>query len=148
LGAYETTPDRLRAAVRGLTEAQLDAHVAGGGWTIRQTVVRALDTEVHYMDAIRRVLAEPGGELPAVDEPAWADALAPLTPLDDALDAFEAIRALAASMLRRLREEHWLHNGKHPVHGVRTVQQLVDGGAAEADRYIDHILSVRRTNTW
>ena len=45
-------PQRLRAAVAGLTEAQLDTPYREGGWTVRQVVHHVADS---HLNAVMRV---------------------------------------------------------------------------------------------
>ena len=56
-------PERLKAAVAGLTDPQLDTPYREGGWTVRQTVHHVADSHlnayVRFKPALTRRLASP-----------------------------------------------------------------------------------------
>jgi len=53
LADYYTARAQLVAALFGLTDEQLDAIPADGGWTIRKTVEHVLHADRHSIDALR-----------------------------------------------------------------------------------------------
>lgn len=60
LALFRSAPDRLEAALSGLTEAQLDLARAPGKWSIRQIVHHMTDSAVGAIAGLRYAIAEPG----------------------------------------------------------------------------------------
>jgi catechol 2,3-dioxygenase-like lactoylglutathione lyase family enzyme len=60
MARFERGPALLRAALEGLTEAQLDLARAPGKWTIRQIVHHMVDSASSSLVRILMALAEPG----------------------------------------------------------------------------------------
>jgi hypothetical protein len=52
------TPAKLRAAVNGLDEAQLDTPYREGGWTVRQVVHHVPDSHMNAFIRLRLALTE------------------------------------------------------------------------------------------
>ena len=52
VSAIQETPARLRAAVVGLTDAQLDTPYRPGGWTVRQVVHHLADSHMEHLRAL------------------------------------------------------------------------------------------------
>lgn len=60
LALFRSAPDRLDAALAGLTEAQLDLVRAPGKWAIRQIVHHITDSAIGSIARLRFGVAEPG----------------------------------------------------------------------------------------
>lgn len=60
LAAYRHGPDSLEAALAGLKDAHLDLTRAPGKWSIRQTVLHVVDSDLTSLHRIKFALAEPG----------------------------------------------------------------------------------------
>ncbi len=63
LAIYRDGPARLREAVYGLTDAQLDRPWAPGKWTLRQIVHHVVDSDLSTFEVIRMALALPGRQI-------------------------------------------------------------------------------------
>ncbi|MGE5589589.1 MAG: DinB family protein [Bacillota bacterium] len=57
---YRQGPDLLESALAGLSESDLDLVRAPGKWSIRQTVLHLVDSDLTTMNRIKFALAEPG----------------------------------------------------------------------------------------
>src|SRR6516164_3627695 len=74
------TPEKLRAAVKGLNEAQLDTPYREGGWTVRQVVHHVADSHMNAYIRLRLALTENEPTIRPYQEADWAK-------LDDAQHA-------------------------------------------------------------
>lgn len=63
LALYRTGPQRLAAALSGLSEAELDLERAPGKWSIRQIVHHLVDSDLATFQVIRMALALPGRQI-------------------------------------------------------------------------------------
>ena len=65
-------PERLRDAVDGLSESQLDTPYRDGGWTVRQVVHHIADSHANSYVRFKLALTEDGPTIKPYDEAAWA----------------------------------------------------------------------------
>src|SRR5450755_4133088 len=76
-----TTPAKMRAAVKGLNEAQLDTPYREGGWTVRQVVHHVPDSHMNAFIRLHIALTEDRPTIRPYEEARWAelaDAKAPI----------------------------------------------------------------------
>src|SRR6059058_805502 len=85
-------PARLRAAVAGLTAAQLDTPYRDGGWTVRQVVHHVPDSHLNAYTRLRLALTEETPTIRPYDEAACAK-LADVreTPLETSLTLLDVL---------------------------------------------------------
>src|SRR5579872_2820590 len=69
----EEAPNRLEAAVKGLSDAQLDTPYREGGWTVRQVVHHLADSHMNAYVRIRLALTETDPPVKAYDQTLWAE---------------------------------------------------------------------------
>src|ERR1019366_10391545 len=66
-------PARLRAAIAGLSDAQLDTPYRDGGWTVRQTVHHIADSHLNAYCRFRLALTEDAPTIKPYLETRWAE---------------------------------------------------------------------------
>ncbi|MCU0623131.1 MAG: hypothetical protein MUF53_04615 [Gemmatimonadaceae bacterium] len=145
---YRGAPDRLASAVRGLSDVQADQAGTVGAATIRLAIARLVDEELVSALLIRRLLAEPGVDLPDHDADAWLESAAGTVRLDAAVQAFAGLRRLSAELVRELPEPAWLHNAPHPRLGRLNLAQHFLSRTTETEAAIAEILAGRRARNW
>src|SRR5271170_406675 len=69
----EATPARLRAAIAGLSDSQLDTPYRPGGWTVRQVVHHVPDSHLNSYIRFRWALTEDEPTIKAYHEDRWAE---------------------------------------------------------------------------
>lgn len=102
---YEAAPERLRQALEGLKERDLDLFRAPEKWSIRQIVLHMVDSDATSLALVKFALAEPGRKFNAnpYDPDVWAEELGYANRRITAEVAlFEAIRGHIAGLLRHL----------------------------------------------
>jgi uncharacterized damage-inducible protein DinB len=131
--AYAAAPAKLRAAVTGLTGAELTARPGPGAWSILEVVVHLADSDSISIDRMKRILTEDDPPLLYADETAYVVRLhTHEQDIEDALTLLEVGRRQWARVLRRLPDEAFARTGQHNRRGTVTLGGLV------AD-YIEHI---------
>src|SRR5512143_899579 len=73
LNDIEQTPARLRAAVRGLTDKQLDTPYREGGWTVRQVIHHVPDSHMNSYIRFKLALTEDVPTIKPYMEDRWAE---------------------------------------------------------------------------
>jgi len=68
----EETPTRLREAVKGLTEKQLDTPYREGGWTVRQVAHHLADSHANAYIRFKLALTEDEPTIKPYEQQLWA----------------------------------------------------------------------------
>ena len=139
---YTQGPRVVREALAGLGEADLDADLAGDGWTAREIVHHLADSEMTSAIRLRRLLAEEQPAIAGYDEAQFARVLKyAQRPIDAALDAFAAARRTTAEILAQMNEADWQRAGTHSESGPYSAEDWLQIYAAHAH---DHAAQIRR----
>lgn len=143
-------PQKLRAAVRGLSESQLDTPYREGGWTVRQTAHHVADSHMQATARIRLALTEDWPAITPYKENLWAELEDARTqPVEVSLQLLEALHARWVVVLRSLDENGWSKRGyKHPESGNQTVEQVAALYAWHGRHHTAHIASLRERMGW
>ena len=73
IDAIRVAPARIRSAVEGLSDAQLDTRYREGGWTVRQVVHHVVDSHVNAYIRFRLALTEENPTVRPYQEKLWAE---------------------------------------------------------------------------
>ena len=65
-------PGRMRQAIIGLTEKQLDTPYRAGGWTLRQVVHHVADSHMNALMRLKWALTEENPTVKPYEEADWA----------------------------------------------------------------------------
>ncbi len=142
-------PQRLRAAVAGLTEAQLDTSYRDGGWTVRQVVHHVADSHLNAVMRVRFALTEDEPTVKPYDEAAWARlADASTGPVEWSLGVLHGLHARWTELLARLTEEQWQRAFVHPVNGRTPLDQATLLYAWHSRHHTAHITQLRAAHGW
>src|ERR1700742_4529976 len=71
--AFAAAPGNLRAAVAGLSDAQLDTPYRDGGWSPRQIAHHLPDSHLNGYVRVKLALTEENPAVKPYDEAAWAE---------------------------------------------------------------------------
>jgi hypothetical protein len=138
-------PAAMRAAVSGLSEAQLDTPYRPQGWTIRQVAHHVPDSHLNAYIRFKWTLSEENPTIKAYDQAAWSRiADTTLTPVDVSLDLLEALHKRLVILLESLKEEDWARPLVHPENGPMTLDMLLQLYAWHGRHHVAHITGVRK----
>ena len=142
-------PARMREAVAGLTDAQLDSPYRDGGWTARQVVHHVPDSHMNAYTRVKLALTEEEPTIRPYDEAAWAK-LSDVrdTPIEVSLTLLEALHDRWVRILRAMSAADFNRTLMHPDHGVMTLDSLVAMYAWHGRHHVAHITSLRQRNGW
>jgi hypothetical protein len=142
IARYREGPGVVAEALRGITDAELDARPADGGWTAREVVHHLADSEMTSAIRLRRLLAEERPEIIGYDEAEFARRLYYTDrPIEESLAALRAARGTTGQILDRLGEAEWAREGTHTESGRYSVADWLEIYAAHAH---DHAEQIRR----
>lgn len=111
----EETPARLREAVAGLTDEQLDTVYRPEGWTVRQVVHHLPDSHVNSYVRFKLALTEDNPTIRPYLEKRWAEQPeAKSAPIDVSLDLLEALHKRWVMVLRNMSADDYKRTFFHP----------------------------------
>src|SRR5437868_10036089 len=101
-------PAKMRAAVKGLKESQLDTPYRAGGWTVRQLVHHVPDSHLNAYVRLKLALTEDNPTIKPYNEAAWAElADSKSTPIEVSQTLLDSVHARFVQLWRSLKSEHF-----------------------------------------
>ena len=143
-------PARMREAVGGLSEAQLDTPYRPGGWTVRQVVHHVPDSHMHAYIRLKLALTEDTPTIKPYEEKTWAELADSRMPIEISLELLNAIHARWVALLRVMKAQDWARTFNHPEYpeGPRTLDWLLQVYAWHSRHHLAHITSLRQREGW
>jgi hypothetical protein len=142
-------PERLRAAVSGLNEAQLDTPYREGGWTVRQVVHHIADSHANSVIRFKLALTEDWPTIKPYDEKAWAELADSKTlPIDGSLVMIEAMHARWVALLGSMSEADFARGMVHPERGRSDLAHTLAIYAWHSRHHVAHITKLRERKGW
>ena len=148
--AIAQAPAALRAAVQGLTDAQLDTPYRPDGWTVRQVVHHVPDSHMNAYVRFKLALTEDVPTIKPYDEAKWAE-------LDDgksklveqSLTLLDALHTRWVFLLRRLQPSDFARKVNHPDWDAPlSLDVLLALYAWHGRHHVAHITSLRKRMKW
>jgi hypothetical protein len=141
---YVEGPAVLRAALDGITAAELDFRPGPGEWSAREVAHHMADSEMMSAMRLRRLLAEDNPVIQGYDEEEFARRLSyGERAIEPSLGAVTAARETTAQLLDHLTEEDWGRQGRHTEGGSYGVERWLEIYASHAHDHADQIRRCR-----
>ena len=143
-------PAKLRDAVAGLSDQQLDTPYREGGWTVRQTVHHLADSHMNSVVRFKLALTEDWPVITAYDEAAWAELPdSTATPIELSLAILDGMHARWVALLEQLTEEQFLQRGfVHPKNGRQNLAFALSIYEWHSRHHTAHITRLRQSRGW
>src|SRR5579862_7569743 len=139
------TPAKLRAAVKGMSETQLDTPYRFGGWTIRQVIHHVPDSHLNAYIRFKLALTEDDPTIKPYAEDRWAElADSKATPVEVSLALLDSLHDRWVRLLRSLTEEEWKRTFQHPELGPMTLEKTLALYAWHGKHHVAHITELRK----
>lgn len=148
LEALRAAPEKLREAVRGLSDAQLDTPYREGGWTVRQVVHHLADSHANAYIRVKLALTEDWPTVKPYDEAAWAKLADSREPVDGSLAMYDTLHARWMVLLHSMTEADFQKGFNHPVMGRQTLEASLALYAWHSRHHTAHITDLRARNGW
>ena len=141
-------PARLRAAVDGLNDAQLDTPYREGGWTGRQVVHHIADSHSNSYIRIKLALTEDWPTIKPYDEAAWAKLSDSRLPVEISLDWIAALHFRWVSLLETLTDEDFQRGYVHPENGRQNLAHVLALYDWHSRHHTAHLTTLRERMGW
>jgi uncharacterized damage-inducible protein DinB len=144
-----STPEKVRAALKGLNDAQLDTPYRDGGWTVRQVAHHLPDSHMNAYIRWRLALTENEPTIKPYEESAWAKLEdAAHAPVEVSLRLLEPLHERWVRLLHSVKPEQFARTFRHPDHGVRTLDWMLFLYAWHGQHHTAHITELRKQKGW
>jgi len=149
LAQVAEAPANLRAAIAGLSDAQLDTTYRPGGWTVRQVVHHLPDSHLNWYVRAKLALTEDEPTIQPFSENLWAE-----LPdsrggaIEPSLKILEGIHARTVLFFESLAPQDWTRKFFHPERGVLIIQDILPAFAWHSRHHTAHITEMRRRMSW
>ena len=141
-------PRHMRAAVAGLSEAQLRTPYRPGGWTVAQVVHHVADSHANGYIRQKLALTEANPTIKPYDEERWAELPDATLPIDVSLRMLDAIHERWAALLQLLPPDRFAAPYQHPQSGPQTLDSSLSNYSWHGRHHVAHITELRRREGW
>ena len=143
------TPARMRTAVAGLNQEQLDTPYRPEGWTVRQVVHHVPESHLNSYIRFKLAITEDEPAIKPYFEDRWAE-------LDDArqapialsLDLLDALHGRWIWFLRSLKQADFQRTFRHPELGIVSLDKNIALYAWHGQHHVAHITALRERMGW
>lgn len=138
-------PTKLRAAVAGLSPAQLDTPYRPGGWTVRQLVHHVPESHMNAYIRCKLAMTEAEPLIKPYREDLWAELPdVRATPIEVSLSLLDSLHRRWVIVLSGIESSAWKRSFRHPELGVMTLEKNLALYAWHGRHHVAHITSLRQ----
>jgi DinB superfamily len=149
IAAIEETPGRVRSAVKGLNDRQLDTPYRPGGWTVRQVAHHLPDSHMNAYIRLKLGLTESEPTIKPYNEAEWAKLADTKAPIEPSLALLENLHKRWVLLLRSLNPSDWKRTINHPEWDKpMSLDDLLALYAWHGRHHVAHITSLREREGW
>jgi len=142
-------PACMRAAITGLTDAQLETPYRPGGWTVRQLAHHLPDSHINSYVRFRLALTEDQPVIKPYEEKLWAELPDARTlPVEMSVALLENLHARWVPLLRSLSAADWKRSFRHPELGLVSLENNAALYAWHGRHHVAHITKLRERMGW
>jgi hypothetical protein len=142
-------PARLRAAVDGLADAQLEEPYRPDGWTVRQVVHHLADSHMNGLIRLKLALTEDHPTIKPYDEDAWVRLPDARLPLHCSFAILDGVHERWAVACAAMTDGQWDRTFVHPQHGTATSMAAhIQNYAWHSAHHVAHITRLRARRGW
>ncbi len=149
IDAIRALPVAIRAAVAGLSDAQLDTPYREGGWTLRQVVHHVVDSHTNAYIRFKLAVTEDTPTIRPYQEKLWAELPDARTlPVEVSLAILDTLHTRWVAFLSALEQEQFRRALRHPDSGDFTVDSMLELYAWHGAHHVAHITGLRTRRAW
>ena len=143
------TPDRLREAVAGMSDDQLDTPYRPEGWTVRQVIHHLPDSHLNSYTRFRLALTEDNPLIKPYYEDRWANLPdARTSPVECSLDLLDGLHRRWVLLLNSLAGADLKRKFQHPELGEVTLEKNLALYAWHGRHHVAHITALKERKGW
>jgi uncharacterized damage-inducible protein DinB len=149
LDSIASTPARLRAAVAGLSDKQLDTAYREGGWTVRQLIHHVPDSHLNAYVRFKLALTEDNPRIKTYEEAEWAKLDdSRTTPVETSLTLLDSLHARWDRLLRSLSDDDFQRTLDHSGMGTLSLDTMTRLYEWHGRHHVAHVTRLRERMGW
>lgn len=150
IAIIETFPQRLRAEVQGLNDAQLDTPYRPGGWTVRQLIHHLADSHSQTLHRFKLALTEDKPNIKPYKEALWATHVDARTmPLEPSLAIVTGTHARWVVLMRGMSTTEWDRVFVHPEQQREiSLAEALELYVWHSGHHLAHITGLKQRMAW
>ena len=149
LKTIEELPKKLRDAVEGLSEEQLETQYRPEGWTVKQVVHHVADSHANSLIRFKLALTEEVPPIKPYMEDRWAElADSKHAPVELSLNQIDSIHGRWCLILQAMSAEDFNRNLFHPEHGEVSLNYMLSLYDWHCRHHLAHITELKKRNNW
>lgn len=150
IDTISAVPQKMREAIRGLNEQQLDTPYRDGGWTVLQVVHHVPESHMNAYIRVKLALTEDNPVIKPYEEALWARLPdVPTTPIETSLTLLESLHKRWDTLMRNLGESDFRRTFRHPEHeGNLSLDWLLAMYSWHGRHHVAQITSLRDRMRW
>jgi uncharacterized damage-inducible protein DinB len=142
-------PAKLRSAVKGLSDKQLDTPYREGGWTVRQVVHHIPDSHMNAYIRFKLGVTEKHPTIKPYEQQLWAElADAKTAPIEPSLVLLESLHTRMVMFLKSLTPSDFARTLNHPESGDQTLDAVLQLYAWHSRHHVGQIVALRERMGW
>lgn len=142
-------PAKLKAAVAGLDDGQLETPYRPGGWTVRQVTNHLPDSHMNSYVRFHLALTEDRPAIKGYDEAAWAELPdGKSAPVEVSLRLLEAVHGRWMILLRAMKGADYARELMHSELGPTRLEWMLGLYAWHGRHHVAQITELRRREGW
>ena len=141
-------PSRIREAVKGLSDAQLDTPYRDGGWTVRQVVHHVADSHMNGLIRVKLALTEDVPSIKPYKEALWAELPDAALPIEPSLAIIDGVHKRLDALVAGMKDEDFARTFMHPENGLTPLSTWVQLYGWHSRHHVAHITSLRTAKGW
>jgi hypothetical protein len=143
------TPEKMRAAVAGLSDEQIDTPYRPEGWTVRQVVHHVPESHMNSYVRFKLAITEEEPTIKAYFEDRWAQLDdAQHAPIGLSLNLLDALHERWVWFLRSLKDADFQRTFYHPEMGTISLNENIALYAWHGRHHVAHVTSLRERMGW
>ncbi len=144
----EEAPGKLRAAVKSLSDEQLDTPYREGGWTVRQVAHHLPDSHMNSYVRFKLALTEDKPAIKTYDQELWANLPDAKAAIEASLTLFEALHQRFVTLLKSMSAAEFTRTLRHPELGEVSLDRYLALYAWHGRHHVAHITELRKAKGW
>jgi DinB superfamily len=141
-------PAKMRAAVAGLTDAQLDTPYRPGGWTVRQLVHHVADSHMNGYIRLKLALTEDNPTIKPYEQDKWALLPDSRLPIETSLKILDAVHEGWTTIWQSVTDRQLERTFMHPELGSLTLDTHLHLYGWHSRHHVAHITALREREGW
>ncbi len=150
INIIENFPEKIKAAVQGLSDKQLDTPYREGGWTIRQVVHHTADSHINSYCRFKLALTEDTPEIKPYNEAKWAELPDGKTaPVELSLPLLDSLHKRWCAVLKGISPDKLERKVYHSeAKREMTIAYLMGLYAWHCEHHLAHVVKLKKKMNW